>query len=319
MRCCIFGGSGFIGAWVTRLLAAQGREVVVIGRSPAPGRPIPAKAKYVTGTYADKAFLRRVLAGSDEVIDLVYSTHPQTSFADPLHDITDNLPPTVSLLQVAAEIAVKKLVLVSSGGTVYGLAGAIPVTEEHPTHPISPYGITKLAVEKYGLMFNHVYGLPVVIARPGNAYGEGQRPSTGQGFVAEAIARTLEDQVISLFGDQGTVRDYIHVADIASGIVAALEHGVDGHCYNIGTGTGRTNLEVLNSLAPLARSAGREIRLKVLPPRKFDVPQNVLDSNKLVRATGWHPQIDFREGLERAWTAALRGRNAPTTPADGQT
>ncbi len=259
MRCCIFGGSGFIGAWVTRLLAAQGREVVVIGRSPAPGRPIPAKAKYVTGTYADKAFLRRVLAGSDEVIDLVYSTHPQTSFADPLHDITDNLPPTVSLLQVAAEIAVKKLVLVSSGGTVYGLAGAIPVTEEHPTHPISPYGITKLAVEKYGLMFNHVYGLPVVIARPGNAYGEGQRPSTGQGFVAEAIARTLEDQVISLFGD------------------------------------------------------------KVLPPRKFDVPQNVLDSNKLVRATGWHPQIDFREGLERAWTAALRGRNAPTTPADGQT
>src|SRR6267154_449738 len=184
MRCCIFGGSGFIGAWVTRLLAAQGREVVVIGRSPAPGRPIPAKAKYVTGTYADKAFLRRVLAGSDEVIDLVYSTHPQTSFADPLHDITDNLPPTVSLLQVAAEIAV-----------------------------------TKLAVEKYGLMFNHVYGLPVVIARPGNAYGEGQRPSTGQGFVAEAIARTLEDQVISLFGDQGTVRDYIHVADIASGNV----------------------------------------------------------------------------------------------------
>src|SRR5258708_2912234 len=173
MRCCIFGGSGFIGAWVTRLLAAQGREVVVIGRSPAPGRPVPPKAKYVTGTYADKAFLRRVLAGSDEVIDLVYSTHPQTSLADPLHDITDNLPPTVSLLQVAAEIAVKKLVLVSSGGTVYGLAGAIPVTEEHPTHPISPYGITKLTVAKYGLMVKHVLCLPPRSPRPSKSIATG--------------------------------------------------------------------------------------------------------------------------------------------------
>jgi UDP-glucose 4-epimerase len=308
MRCCVFGGAGFIGSWVTGLLAARGREIVVIGRSPTPGRPIPPGAKYIPGTYADKAFLRRILTDVDEIIDLAYSTHPQTSFADPLHDIDDNLPPTVSLLQVAAELDIKKTVLVSSGGTVYGVAQSIPIAEDHPTHPISPYGITKLAVEKYGLMFNHVYGLPVSIARPGNAYGEGQRPAIGQGFIAEAIARILDNQAITVFGPQGTIRDYIHVGDVASGIVAVLERGASGACYNIGTGTGRSNLEVLDALTPLARSSGYDVRLQVSPSRKFDVPENVLDSRKLAGESGWRPQIGFRDGIEKAWKAALLDR-----------
>ena len=316
MRCCVFGGAGFIGSWVTSLLAARGREVVVIGRSPAPGRPLPAGAKYVSGTYADKVFLRRVLANVDEIIDLAYSTHPQTSFADPLHDIVDNLPPTVSLLQVATELDVRKIVLVSSGGTVYGIARSIPIAEDHPTYPISPYGITKLAVEKYGLMFNHVYGLPVSIARPGNAYGEGQKAAVGQGFVAEAIARILDNQAITVFGPHGTIRDYIHVGDVANGIVAVLERGASGGCYNIGTGAGRSNLEVLDALTPLARKSGYEIRLQVSPLRKFDVPENVLDSSKLARESGWRPQIEFHAGVEKAWKAALLERNAPLDRAE---
>ena len=316
MRCCVFGGSGFIGSWVTSLLAARGRDIVVIGRNPAPGRSLPAGVKYVSGTYADKTFLRRVLAGAGEIIDLAYSTHPQTSFADPLHDIVDNLPPTVSLLQVATELDIGKIVLVSSGGTVYGIARSIPIAEDHPTYPISPYGITKLAVEKYGLMFHHVYGLPVSIARPGNAYGEGQRPAIGQGFVAEAIARVLDNQAITVFGPSGTIRDYIHVGDVASGIVAVLERGASGGCYNVGTGTGRSNLEVLDALTPLARSAGYEVRLQVSPPRKFDVPENVLDSSKLARESGWRPQVEFGDGMERAWKAALLDRTAPMDRAE---
>jgi len=312
MRCCVFGGTGFIGSRVTALLAAGGdREVIAIGRSQAPVRPIPAVAKYVSGTYADKSFLRRILAGADEVVDLAYSTIPHTSFVDPVHDIVDNLPPTVGLLQIASELGVKKLVMVSSGGTVYGVARSLPIAEDHPTFPISPYGITKLAAEKYASMFHHIYGLPVAIARPGNAYGEGQKPLTGQGFVAEAIARILAGETISLFGSEGTVRDYIHVDDVASGIVAVLERGASGGCYNVGTGQGRNNREVLDALAPLARRSGRRIEVQTLPPRKFDVPANVLDSGRLARESGWKPRIEFGEGIERAWNAALRDRSAP--------
>lgn len=311
MRCCIFGGTGFIGSRVSRLLASPGREVVVIGRSEVPARPLPAAVKYLCGTYADKSFVRRVLAGADEVVDLAYSTIPHTSFVDPVHDIVDNLPPTVGLLQVAAELRVGKFVLVSSGGTVYGVARALPITEDHPTYPISPYGITKLAAEKYASMFRHIYGLPVAIARPGNAYGEGQEPLTGQGFVAEAIARILEGEPISVFGPEGTVRDYIHVDDVARGIVAVLERGASGGCYNIGTGRGRSNRQVLEALGPLARRSGRKIELRVLPPRKFDVPENVLDSTRLADVSGWRPEIEFGDGIERAWNAALRDRSAP--------
>jgi UDP-glucose 4-epimerase len=318
MRCCVFGGAGFIGSWVTKLLVARGREVVAIGRSAAPLRTLPAGVEYVSGTYADKVFLRRVLAGADEIVDLAYSTHPQTSFADPLYDIVDNLPPTVSLLQVATELDIRKVVLVSSGGTIYGIARSVPIAEDHPTYPVSPYGITKLAVEKYGLMFHHVYGLPVSIARPGNAYGEGQTPAIGQGFVAEAIARILDYQAITVFGPRGTIRDYVHVSDVAGGIVAVLERGASGDCYNIGTGTGRSNLEVLDALTPHARSAGYEIRPQVSPPRKFDVPESVLDSSKLAGESGWRPQVGFADGIAKAWRAALLDRTSPRDAADVQ-
>jgi len=107
------------------------------------------------------------------------------------------------------------------------------------------------------------------------------------------------------------VRDYIHVDDVASGVVAVLEHGESGGCYNIGTGKGTSNREVLNALAPHAKRSGHGIDVRVLPPRKFDVPANVLDGSKLTGACGWRPAIEFGEGIERAWNAALRERSAP--------
>ena len=101
----------------------------------------------------------------------------------------------------------QKLVLVSSGGTVYGNPSTVPVAEDHPTTPISPYGITKLAIEKYAAMYRLTAGLPVVCVRPGNAYGEGQRPFSGQGFIATAMASVIQGKEVVLFGERGTVRD----------------------------------------------------------------------------------------------------------------
>jgi UDP-glucose 4-epimerase len=130
-------------------------------------------------------------------------------------------------------------VLVSSGGTVYGVARSLPIAEDHPTEPISPYGITKLTIEKYAGMFGAASGLPIVIVRPGNAYGEGQHASTGQGFIATAMDAICRGEAVGVFGPIGTIRDYVHVADVASGIVAAWILGAAGETYNIGTGVGR--------------------------------------------------------------------------------
>jgi UDP-glucose 4-epimerase len=307
-KCCLIGGGGFIGAHVTRLLADAGREVVVLGRHAAASTVLPKNVVYVSGDYGDKATLRRLLAGTDEVIDLAYSTAPQTSFADPIFDIVSNLPASVGLLQESVAAGIQKVVLVSSGGTVYGVARSLPIVEDHPTRPISPYGITKLAIENYGWMFKALFNLPVVVVRPGNAYGAGQRTLSGQGFIAAAIHSITEDHAVDIFGEQGTTRDYIHVTDVAAGIVAALESGVPGMAYNIGTAEGWTNMQIVEMIKPLATAAGLEVKTKHLPPRDFDVPVNCLNSGKLRSISGWRPRVSLQDGIRRLWDASSAGR-----------
>jgi len=265
------------------------------------------EAAYVSGDYADRAVLQAILKGTSEVIDLAYATVPQTSFANPIFDIVSNLPPSVGMLQEAIAAGLRKVVMVSSGGTVYGATDSLPIREDHRTDPISPYGITKLTIEKYARMFHSVTALPVVVARPGNAYGEEQRPHSGQGFVSTAIHSIVRGDEIGIFGAEGTVRDYIHVADVASGIVAVLEHGASGDVYNIGSGQGRSNLDVVKVLEPLASRAGFTVRTNILPSRGFDVPANVLDCGKLATLSGWLPRVSFEEGINRVWNAVLAG------------
>ena len=300
-KCCIIGGAGFIGSHLVALLRAQGMEISVLDRKPAPERALPNGVQYVQGDLGHQGQLKKALEGATEIVDLAYSTVPKTSYEDPVKDILSNLPAAVRMLEAASKLEVRKVVLVSSGGTVYGRAREIPISEEHPTNPISPYGITKLALEKYGLMFHQLAGLPVVIVRPGNAYGEGQRPFTGQGFVATAMGSILRHKEIVLFGEQGTIRDYVYVGDVARGIAAGLEHGIPGSVYNIGSGIGRSNREILEVIEALARPAGYRLRIRIAPPRPFDVPINVLDCRKLHRAAGWQPRVPLEEGIQRTW------------------
>lgn len=300
-HCCVVGGSGFIGSYLVLALVESGRFVTVVGRKPAPSHPLPDGIRYLSGDYNDIFLLRQVLVEADEVVHLAYSTVPKTSFEDPVHDILSNLPAAVKLFDLAREFNLSKVLIVSSGGTVYGGSPHLPITEEYPTNPISPYGITKLAIEKYGMMFKALYDLPVIIVRPGNAYGEGQAPYSGQGFVATAIASVLDKREITLFGKSGTIRDYVHANDIAHGIMAALDTGTPGSCYNIGSGIGKSNHEIIEILRRLAESIGLDIRLRVQPQRQFDVPVNILDSKKLTHETGWTPRISLESGLERTW------------------
>lgn len=308
MACCVVGGSGFIGRHVVRQLVAGGRDVRVIGRREQPPAGLDAKVSYLSGDYGDKVFLKRALSGVDEIIDLAYSTVPKSSFEDPIHDITTNLPQAVKLFQAAAEKQnMRKLVVVSSGGTVYGPALRIPIPEDHQTNPISPYGITKLAVEKYALMYHQLFNVPVTIVRPSNAYGEDQLPYRGQGFIATAIATILKGDTVTVYGGDQITRDYVHVDDVANGIVAALESGSPGICYNLGSGTGHTTNEVLSLITDLAQQLGRLVTVEQKPLRPFDVLTNILDCSRIQAETGWHARIGFAEGLERVWRGFCDG------------
>lgn len=297
---CVIGGSGFIGRAVVAELLARGRKVVVVGRQTQPSISFPSAVRYVT-TSSENA-LWQALKSSQEVIDLAYATVPQTSFQDPINDIVVNLPEAVRLFDMVASLPIRKFVWVSSGGTVYGRTNAPLIAETHPTQPLSPYGITKLAIEKYAHMYFESRNLPIVCVRPSNAFGEGQRAYSGQGFIATAIASILDGRELTLFGPNGTIRDYLHVTDMAAGIVAALLHGRPGEVYNIGSSQGLTNRQVLDQLAPLAAHIGLEVRVQVLPVRSFDVPANVLQNSKISAETGWQQQLSFTQALAQTWT-----------------
>jgi UDP-glucose 4-epimerase len=307
-HCCLIGGGGFIGVHVANTLLSQGRQVTILDSRPAPIH-LSKTAKYVVGDYGHKETLRRALIGASTVINLSYASVPSTSIEDPIQDILSNLPAAVRLFEAASDYAIQKIIVISSGGTVYGPAQGLPLTEDHSTNPISPYGVTKLAIEKYGNMFHRLKELPVVTVRPANAFGERQNPYVGQGFIATAIAAILSRKGIALYGSAGTIRDYVHVEDVADGIVAALEHGQPGAIYNIGSGEGRSNKDVLDEIRPHAESLGLPLQIKTLPSRRFDVEANVLDSTKLRVDTGWNIRIPFHEGIQRTWDWFARNKN----------
>jgi UDP-glucose 4-epimerase len=197
------------------------------------------------------------------------------------------------------------VIIVSSGGTVYGPVASLPITENHQTRPISPYGITKLAIDLYAMMYYRNEGLPVIIVRPSNAYGSDQKIGTGQGFLPAAINAIHTNKEVEIYGEHGTIRDYIHVSDVASGILAALYNGMEGNIYNIGTGVGTSNSEIFDMLKKLAYRDGLKARKRIVQPRRFDVEANILDSSKLEKECGWIPQIKLKDGIIRMWNDAL--------------
>jgi UDP-glucose 4-epimerase len=295
-KCLVIGGGGYIGSYLVAILSSTGRKVTVIGRKLVPEYKLPVEVEYVQGNFSDLYFIQKLLDTHQEVIHLAYATVPNTSYDAPLTDLLENLPPTVQLFEEAAKRG-NRLLFISSGGTVYGEAVTLPITEEHLTRPISPYGVTKLTLERYAYLYAATHGLNVICIRPGNAYGEGQRAFMGQGLIATAIGSALLGRPLTVFGEYGGIRDYIYVSDLANGIVAALERGKLGITYNLGSGVGLSTMDIIRLLNHSLLKHEYNIDVIQQPSRPFDVGVNVLDSTLLRDHTDWVPHVDFEKGI----------------------
>ena len=256
---------------------------------------------YAHGDCRDKRLIDELIARHSHIIHLAYANMWGVSSADPPMELMDNLSCSAIVFESSAR-HVKKMVLISSGGTVYGSAGAIPISEKHPLAPISSYGLTKVAIENSAFHFSQTNGLQYMILRPGNAYGIGQIPFRGQGFVATAIASVLRAESVRVFCRPGAVRDYVYITDMAEAIAIAVEKGEYGTIYNIGSGQGHTNDEILREVERLVAFDGLVVQKEYLPSRPQDVASIILDSSRLARKTSWHPKVSLTEGLERTYT-----------------
>ena len=276
-------------------LVATGRRVTVLGRSASPQYPLPVGVNYVAGDFAQHELICRLLDAHQEIIHLAYITVSDTTVTNPLADLLQNLAPSIQLFTEVANRG-GKLILISSGGAVYSEAVELPIRETHPVRPISGYGVTKLTLENYAHLYAATHALKFICVRPSNVYGVGQRPFDGQGFIATAIASALRGTPIKIFGLHA-IRDYLYISDLATGIVSALERGHLSKTYNIGSGVGLSNLDVIATITPLMREIGCEVQVENLPERGFDIKANVLDSTKLQTDTGWSAQMEFTAGI----------------------
>jgi UDP-glucose 4-epimerase len=308
MKCLILGGGGFLGSHLCEGLLAEGNEVRVFDRpaplgSPSPSRP--RSVEWLEGDFVNPADITRALAGCEVVYHLVSTTLPQTSNENPVYDVESNVVSTVRMMELARRNPVRKIIFISSAGTVYGIPQEVPIPETHPTNPVCSYGIGKLAIEKYLHLFCTLYGLQYCVLRLANPFGERQKVTGAQGAVAVFLHKALRDEPIEIWGDGSVVRDYLYVGDAIRALLKAKSCATEPPIFNIGSGADKSLNQLIQAIEALIH---RPVKRKHLPARAFDVPVNVLDISRAAKELQWHPEVSFEDGLARTLGALSGGK-----------
>jgi len=296
----ITGGNGFIASHLVDSLAASGYRITVLDVYPRPYDPLPQGVSFVQGTLQDIHLIRRTL--EDHQIELVYhaawANIHETALKDPVADVQTNLVASINLLSACRDTGVKRVVFLSSGGTVYGLPKHIPIPEDHPTDPINAYGITKLMVEKYLRMFHHLYGLEYTILRPSVPYGPRQNPFHRQGVVAVFIYNALKKEKATIFGDGEVVRDYFYIEDLTRALAASKDVAFDPikTTFNLG---GMQSYSLNDLVTKIGFVLGIKMLVKYEPVRNFDVPYILLDTSSAQSSLNWKPAVSLEDGIQR--------------------
>jgi UDP-glucose 4-epimerase len=295
----VLGGGGFLGVNLCRRLAAAGGRVRAFGRRCLFPQALEGVDWY-QGDFSDAAALAAAIESYEVVFHLVHATTPHSANLDMAADLQQNVVSSIALLDISRNLGVKRIVFVSSGGVVYGQAEQIPTPEDAPTEPITAYGISKLAIEKYLALYRHLHGLDFRVLRVSNPFGPFQVATKNQGIVAALIAHALADEPAEIWGDGSVVRDYIFVDDVVDALAAAAADRSDARVFNIGSGRGRSLREII---AALEAKLGRRMEINWKPGRPIDVPTSILSIDRAKTVLGWTPKTPFEEGLEQtlAW------------------
>jgi UDP-glucose 4-epimerase len=313
MKIVIFGGGGFIGSTIADLLLTQGHDLRIFERPRVePYRKFAdiERVEWLTGDLSSAHDVHDAMQGADAVLHLVSTTLPKNSNDDPIYDVQSNVVASLQMLNAMVAQNIRKLVFISSGGTVYGNPVYLPIDEKHPTDPFVSYGITKLAIEKYLHMFERLHGIQAITLRVANPYGERQRIETAQGAVGVFLHHALKGIPINIWGDGSVTRDYIHVSDVAQAFVKALDYTGQNRVFNISSGVG-TSLNDL--ITTLECTLGKPIERRYLPGRTFDVPVSVLANDLARDQLTWAPAVSLSSGI--AHTAAWMTQELATQSA----
>ena len=301
MNILVTGGAGFIGSHLVDAYLEEGHRVVVLDNlSTGDQDNLNHNARFVEGDVRDTDMVKPLF--EMEKFDLVNHHAAQLdvriSVASPAFDAEQNIIGSINLLQAAVETGVERFIFASSGGTVYGDQQVFPADETHTTNPISPYGVSKLSVEKYLGYFSHQYGLRYGVLRYTNVYGPRQNSHGEAGVVAIFCRKMLNDEQPVIFGSGEQTRDYVYVGDVAAANVKALEylgeHGAG--IFNICTNTEITINNLFNQLNGMVENRFEETHAPAKPGEQF---RSVCAWDKAAKELGWKPEVGIEEGLQR--------------------
>jgi UDP-glucose 4-epimerase len=297
MRILLTGGAGFIGSHVADQLLGRGHEVAIVDDlSSGKRQNVPQGAHFYE---AD------VRSGCEEVFEefkpealchQAAQMDVRRSVAEPDFDADVNILGTIRLLENCVEHGVGRFVFASTGGAIYGEQHQFPATEDHRQYPLSPYGVSKLAGERYLHYYHAQYGLPYAVLRYANVYGPRQDPHGEAGVVAIFCGNLAEGRTSRINGSGEQTRDYVYVRDVARANVLALENEIPPGAYNVGTGV-ETSVNGLYELL-LGVSGKDHLPAEHGPAKAGEQLRSSVDAALAGRVMGWQPEVDLASGLK---------------------
>ena len=277
MKIIILGAAGFIGTNLAFHFLKTNNEITLVDEKEEYFSNIPVAEnvkKFCVKFDAENVNFDELLKGQDLVYHLISTNNPTTSNRNIGKDLTDNIEISIKLLEACVKNQVKRVIFISSGGTVYGPDAICPIKEEDVTNPINTYGIQKLTIEKLLYLYEYMHDLDYRVVRLSNPYGPYQRPNGKLGVITTFIYKALNNETIFVYGDGSVIRDYIYIGDAIKGIVMIADDESEHKIYNLGSGVGTSVNDIIKIIE---RLTGKKLDVKYIAKRSVDVPVNVLD------------------------------------------
>lgn len=295
MKILVTGAAGFIASHVADAYVDAGHEVVIVDNlSRGSLSNVNPKARFYQCDIRDQAAIEEIFQTEKPAIVNHHAAQMDVrrGVREPLFDADVNILGSINLLGAAIAHEVKRFIYIASAGAGYGEPKQMPVPENYPINPITPYGISKHTVEHYLFTFSALYGLPYVVLRYGNVYGPRQSSQGEAGVFAIFSEQMLAGVQPVIYGDGDKVRDYVYISDVVAANVAALERGTN-EIFNIGTGVETRDLEVFQTVRSLL---GKKVEPKYAPRRPGEIDSICLDIAKASLLLNWRPVVCLSEG-----------------------
>jgi len=302
----VTGGAGFVGSHIVDRLSPE-NKVTVLDNLFTGSLSNLEKSKdriaFIKGDILDKSLVSNIVADVEFIFHLAAHVGNIRSLQDPYFDMDVNIRGMLNLLEACRDSKVKRLVY-SSSGAIFGEAKYLPIDEEHPLHPESPYAVSKMAAEKYAFAFYKVYGVPTASVRYFNIYGPRQDTSEYANAISIFLSRVKDGKSLTIFGDGKQTRDFIFIEDVVTAnILAATQPAAVGEIFNIATGRATSINQITDIIKQIS---GRESPIIYADPRAGEVRHSRANIEKAQKLLGFSPKTDLNEGLLLTWKEVIK-------------